>query len=478
MLKKYFEINGNLVLISLLLAAAAVLAMPYQLYIIAAVIFFTLTAKFGERFLITFVIFSYLTIPSDINDFLRILLNIFNILILSYLFFQKYGIEFKKYPLVPKPLMYLFAFTFFTMILSAIMSASLFTGLIEISRTAVFLIIIYYLYSFLSEDKVAFSYFYAMLISAGIITFSLFYEFFKSDKFIYLLSTMGYVTLGGFFTNSTAVGGFLAITVSITLIYLFIDYKKKHLMLTKIFLLLQVIALLLTNARAAIAAAIISSLFMLFFTRRKLFKRIFFALIIFIPLVFLLQNFNTLIDDYFRTNRILENTRYYLWDMAFGMIGDHPLLGVGPGMFNHYMYTYLPVAMGSWTEQQIYVLQQIAAAPAHNFFLMRASEEGVFGLISAVGIFAIFFSYGFMLIQKTKNLFYNYHILSVGIVGIGLGLFARSFFESTGIFTNGWITRDLPFWLLFAILVYMKEIISESSQSSELPHQDILSEKS
>ena len=150
------------------------------------------------------------------------------------------------------------------------------------------------------------------------------------------------------------------------------------------------------------------------------------------------------------------------------MIKDYPILGVGPGMFNHYMYTYLPVRMGSWTEQQIYVLQQIAAAPSHNFFLMRASQEGIFGLVSAVGIFFIFFSYGFRLIKISKNISENYFILSVGITGIGLGLLVRSFFEATGVFTNGWITRDLPFWLLLGILVYIKLKITDRAKESRL----------
>lgn len=212
----------------------------------------------------------------------------------------------------------------------------------------------------------------------------------------------------------------------------------------------------MTNARAAIAAAFVSIMVILFFTNRKIFKRILVAAVIIVPLLFIISYTGSIMDNYFRVGRILENTRYYLWDMAFGMIKDHPLFGVGPGMFNHYMYTYLPVQMGSWTERELYVLQQIASSPAHNFFLMRASEEGLLGFISAVGIFFVYFKYGFAMIKKTRNTNENFFIISVGITAIGAGLFVRSFFEATGIFTNGWITRDLPFWLLFTILVYIK----------------------
>lgn len=442
--------------------------MPYQVYFAAFLIFVAAAVKYGERFLIAFVIFSYLTIPSDIGDLIRVLLNVLNFLILGYLFLKKYGLEFNNYPVIPRSILYLIVFTVATMTMSAFFSASPVTGLIEISRTVIFLALIYWLYSFLSDDKAVFGFINALLISALVIAFSMFFEFLKTDKFIFLLSSMGYVTLGGYFTNSTAVGGFLAVTISLTLLYLFMEEKSRYKFLIGMFFFLQIIALLLTDSRAAIAAAFISVMFTVFFLNRKIFKRTAAAIIIMAVLLFLIPYLNTIVDNYFRVNRIFENTRYYLWEMAWGMIKDYPILGVGPGMFNHYMYTYLPVRMGSWTEQQIYVLQQIAAAPSHNFFLMRASQEGIFGLVSAVGIFFIFFSYGFRLIKISKNISENYFILSVGITGIGLGLLVRSFFEATGVFTNGWITRDLPFWLLLGILVYIKLKITDRAKESRL----------
>ncbi len=456
MLKKYLAFDKNIFLPSVLLAVLAVTVVPFQIYFLSFLLFASLTVRFGEKFLLGFVIFSYLTIPSDLNDTMRLLLNILNFLILGYLFIKKFGFDFKNYPYVPRLPSFVILFTFLIMIISTLLSASVFTGMIEVARTAVFILILYWLFSFISDDKSIFSFINALLISALVISVSLFYEFFKTDKFLFLLGSMGYVTLGGYFTNSTAVGGFLAVTASLTFLYLFMKDKKKYRPGIALLFLLQVLALLLTNARAAIAAAFVSIMFILFFTNRKAFKRILIAVIVVVPVLFIIPYISSIMDNFFRVDRILENTRYYLWDMAWGMIKDNPIFGVGPGMFNHYMYTYLPVAMGSWTEREIYVLQQIAASPAHNFFLMRASEEGILGLISAIGIFFAFFRYGFDLIKKNKTGNNNYFLISVGITAIGSGLFVRSFFEATGIFTNGWITRDLPFWLLFSILVYIK----------------------
>ncbi len=466
MLRKYLSLDRNIFLLSLLFATLAIAVMPYQIYFAAFLILAAAAVKYGERFLIAFVIFSYLTVPSDIGDLIRVLLNILNFLILGYLFLKRYGLEFSDYPEIPKSMLYLLVFTVSTMTMSAFYSASILTGFIEISRTVIFLVLFYWLYSFLSDDKAVFGFINALLLSAIVIALSMFYEFLRTDKFIFMLGSMGYVTLGGYFTNSTAVGGFLAVTLSLTLLYLFIKKKRKYRSLIIFFFLLQLIALFLTNARAAIAAAFVSVMFTLYYMNRKVFRRTAATIIIAAVMLFHIPYFSSIIDNYFRVNRIFENTRYYLWEMAWGMIKDNPILGVGPGMFNHYMYAYLPVRMGSWTEQQIYVLQQIAAAPSHNFFLMRASQEGIFGLISAVGIFIIYFGYGFRLIKLSKHDRGNYYILSVGITGIGLGLLVRSFFEATGIFTNGWITRDLPFWLLLGILFYMKLKITGRTNES------------
>jgi hypothetical protein len=40
---------------------------------------------------------------------------------------------------------------------------------------------------------------------------------------------------------------------------------------------------------------------------------------------------------------------------------------------------------------------------------------------------------------------------------IGAGLFIRGFFEGINLITFGWITMDLPFWLVFASLIYYFE---------------------
>ncbi len=451
-------IKNSDILAALVFALLAAVVHPLLLYIVAGLTILYSYYEHSQKFILPFAILSYLILVSDIDERIRLTINIFNFLALGYLFFREYGIEIKIYKKLPRELIAFFSMIFLSMLLSTVFSESMLTGFKEIGRTLLFTLIIYWFYSFIKDIKNIFIYLNAIMAAGIIISIYIMVEFINSDKLQYLLLSSGFVTVGGFFTNSTAVGGFLAITISLSMAYLFLNQLtevKKYFIWT--FIVLQLFSLLLTNARAAILAAAISNIFIIFKLRKKLFRKIILFSAIIFSILFFIPQFNLIFDSFFRTNRVLENTRYYLWEMAWGMIRSHPVFGVGPGMFRNYMYTYLPVPLGSWTEQQIYVLQKIAAAPAHNFFLLQASELGLAGLFVSIYLFFIFFKFCAAAMRLTYLQSKQEYILSVAITGIGLGLFARSFFESTGIFTNGWIARDLPFWILFAIIIFMNE---------------------
>ena len=191
------------------------------------------------------------------------------------------------------------------------------------------------------------------------------------------------------------------------------------------------------------------------------------TLIIFLGLVLIFPELIDLFLTFFRSGRVLENTRYFLWDMAFGMYGDHPIFGVGPGQFQDNMYKYLPVLYGSWEESQISLLNDVAGKNnvgiAHNFFISKLSELGILGIMTAIILPTIFFYMVIKLKNKMKvNKSENYSIV-VGIYGTGIGLFYRSIFEVTGLLSYGWITRDLPFWVLMVVLFKLYLIVGSKT---------------
>ena len=63
----------------------------------------------------------------------------------------------------------------------------------------------------------------------------------------------------------------------------------------------------------------------------------------------------------------------------------------------------------------------------------------------------------------TKNSNQLYYVISVAIGGVGIGTLFRSFFEVSGILNYGYISRDLPFWILLIVLNYIYSKVKTSN---------------
>jgi len=46
------------------------------------------------------------------------------------------------------------------------------------------------------------------------------------------------------------------------------------------------------------------------------------------------------------------------------------------------------------------------------------------------------------------------YFIILGIIAAGIGLFIRGLFEAIGLIHYGYITADLPIWVLFSILIF------------------------
>jgi len=47
----------------------------------------------------------------------------------------------------------------------------------------------------------------------------------------------------------------------------------------------------------------------------------------------------------------------------------------------------------------------------------------------------------------------KFYFIILGIIAVGIGLFKRGLFEAIGLIFYGYITTDLPFWILYSILM-------------------------
>ena len=144
------------------------------------------------------------------------------------------------------------------------------------------------------------------------------------------------------------------------------------------------------------------------------------------------------------------NTRDIYWELGLEIIQDHPVFGVGTDQYEKYFYSYAPSSIYKYFESGA----GISGKPhPHNFFLFYTAENGILGLITSISFYILFLYFAINTMKRTKKKNYDYYILSVVITGIGIGVFFRSFLEITGYLTYGYITTDLPFWLVFGILI-------------------------
>lgn len=255
--------------------------------------------------------------------------------------------------------------------------------------------------------------------------------------------------------GSTGYTGFTIffITIAFVTAVLFLDQKKRVISKSILisFLILNIVTLIFANSRAAIVSAFLSVGFLFFNLNKSLLVKISsFFVIGFAIIFFSVPGAEEAINTFIRIDSISQ--RDVFWNSGIDVIRDYPVLGVGPGAFYKYFYSYSPSFLFSFFESDIW---RYGKPSPHNIFLFYWAENGIFGLIFPILLFIIFFYFAYRTISFTKQSSYEYYCLSVAITGIGIGILFRAFFEVTGILYYGYITTDLPFWIVFGILVHI-----------------------
>jgi len=456
--------NKKIFIVSIFLSVLAIKLNPFLWIGVILLIFLIAFQIYPTKNIILFFILDLLVVSSDISETLRIVLNTSALIFFIYIFIKNYGLQINLYPKLPTVIKGYISFTILIMVLSSLFSDNIQTGLNETLRQIIFFVLWYILFSNLKEESDAYNYSYILIAAGSIVAIIILYSFINSDISIYLLQTQGIIHEGGNFKNVTAAGGIFAVTIPLSLVLLLLNYNDNK-NLTYFFyaiLFIQILGLFLTNSRSGLLAVFISSSIILFILKKETFKK--FVLSVTISLIFfyfILPSVSGLFAIYFRIDRVFENIRYYLWSMSGRIIADNPIWGTGPGQFKNYMYNYIPVMLGSWEESEItWIYKNAGLGESHNFFLFRTAELGFGGLISAILFPAIFIYLGYKVMNQNFHSRKSYYLV-VGIFSLGIGMLIRSFFESTGLLSHGWITRDLPFWICFAVIIHFYVIRTE-----------------
>ena len=449
-------INSNKYIIVLSVLTALFTGMfPNYIWIgiVVFLAFFVITV-WGEKSLLLFAIVSLLTLTSTINISLRAVVQIFNGLALFYLFFKKYGLEFRSYPKIPKEVGILIFLVFLSMTVATAFSHYVLLGFNQIIRTALFFIITYFIYSLVEENSDVKLLMTALFLVALIYTYTLIQGLAKENFDLVQMNLKRVDKLSNDYMNMNRMGAFFIIIIPICLSYLLEQKKGKLKLFLTGFFLITIIGLFITNSRAAILGVLLGSIFILYNLNRKILKYLLIALIILLPLLFI-NPISDYIDIYFRFKR-LSTGRDVIWSVIYNVIKNNPILGVGPAATKFYLYPNLTYMIGSPQEQFLaFHYNQIEFGHAHNFYLFFWSDLGLLGLFTSLLLPFTYFKFGYITSKRFKYLNKKYYLLALGLIAGGIGLFIRAIFEWGDLISYGTLAADLPFWLSFIMLIYL-----------------------
>lgn len=421
--------------------------------------------------ILSIIIVSLLSITSDFFEAFRPVVSALSIFTLVILFLKEFGLGYEKFKKVPREILLFLLILFTTLITSSIFSLYPMVSLLATVRTFVFFIIVYIFYSLITNERDIFYYIFSLIAILLIHGFRMFLD-------LYNLGIQNFfkkILLSNVFNLSSSLGytGMTVFFIGIALIFsmLFMDRFEslKWKIILSILLVYSIIVLILANSRGGILAAIISLIFILWKLNKSLLIKTFLSVSTVVLLLFVL--FPTLyevINIYLRWETVSDREVY--WNIGLDVIRDYPMTGLGADLFDKFFFNYAPSSTISLFKSDVI---NLGKPHPHNFFLYFFAENGILGLITAVAFFVIFFMIAFRTMKLTKN-DNDYYVLSVAISGVGIAILVRSFIEVAGYLLYGYITRDLPFWLLFGTLIYIYQKFNRSLLKTEVAKNKIV----
>lgn len=448
---------------SIVIALVAVMTTNYFLPLIAFIIVIYAYRIWEENLIIFLTLSSFLLITSELSEVFRLFLNLTNLFVLVFFaFFHKK--RFYKTKLLPKQVLIFVLILLSSLVISAIFSDYMLESLYLSVQQTLFLLLCICYFLLLDGNRTLNTLVYSLIFVALIVSISVLYQFIELGTNAFYLQEKIIIRTSGLYNNPNGVGLLLCCTIPLMLAFFF---RRGLKMTTKCLfgglIVFFFVVLMITDSRASILAICVSVSVFLYRLNKLYFYR-FLKLSFLISLIVLLL-FPQMLDYailLIRADRIIVSTRNYFWEEGFQMFNSSPIFGVGPGLFDKYLYKYLPVMLGTFEEQQ---MNWAISGTAHNFFIFRLAEVGIIGLIPGVMLIALFLSYSNKLLIYFKSLNFEKYLLTLSIFSIGIGMTLRGFFESNGILTHGWITRDFPFWINFIIILYF---VTEKKKSLDL----------
>jgi O-antigen ligase len=440
----------NEILISIGLSVIVILSLKYiDLIVLGSFILIAILLYKGS-ILIPGIIIIFLSATGPSVEKVRDFITLGGLGVLIFSFLKKKGFDFRRYSVIPAEVVYLVGYIFISVIISTLFTGINSNSLAAFIRLFIYFFLCYILFSSITEIKMIQKYIISLLIASVILSVSVYLEIASSGISNFIIEGQLF-RFAGLYGNPNYMGMLLMITISLAISMFFgnrVTNKGQRIILWLI-LLDNIIIMLVINSRAAIIGVLLSVSFILFNMNRKVLIKTIIISFAGIGIILLIPFFQDFLLLFIRLDTIGQ--REYFWNAGLGMISDHPIFGVGPDMFLSKFYNYLPSSASYLVE-----IANTGVKPSpHNFILYFTSEMGVFGLIAVFYLFGLFFYMGFKSIISLKRNEPEYYLMAVTMTGIGIGVFFRSFYEVDGVLTYGYITRDLAFWLIYLIQIFI-----------------------
>ena len=440
---------------SIILALLCSLFIQYFWIVIAILLFAYLFILYGERYVLFFVIVTLFTLVGDVSESLRSVIHIVDFSLLALLFLHRYGLKTHEYPRLPGALTYFLLFYYFSMIISTIFSAYFFEGLFLIFRQTIFFVVAYLIFGLIRDMKDFKTIFYSLIIVSLIISVSIIYNMLASGSGLFDFLAGIRLRFSGLIANIDTATTFFIISFPLMIIGYYLPGNRNRKFLLGLILFVVVIGSIIALSRSSILAILFSTAFIYYYLNRPLLKKII-VVIAFITILFVvIPSLNEAAGFFFRIEEGLSQ-RQYFWQIAVNIIKDHPIFGIGPGAYSYEWFNYFPVLFSSWVGKVMINLNQISFGTnnSHNFFLFFFSDMGIFGLITSFALVIVFFRITFKTINLYSTSKSNDYYYVIALAASGSSMFIRGIVDTIGFLTYGYITADLPFWLILMCLIY------------------------
>ncbi len=243
----------------------------------------------------------------------------------------------------------------------------------------------------------------------------LMFSIFVSDLYIFWQGIHGDFRAAGFFSHPMYFAG-LAVQF-LPILFLAIYYKKINTRYMKGLLLTSSIALLINGTRGAWGAVVLTGLMLIYLYYRSLKKICAYGVVImmfFASAIYVVPSIHSRMDTVGNMEYQSNSERLLMWQSAWNMFKDHPIIGVGVGRYQDYY-------------QSEYILPEAkerGQGHPHNNIMIFLAETGI------VGCTAFLFMFGSFLYYSLKDWLVNKNISALMFFSATIGVFLQGLTET------------------------------------------------